>query len=97
MPNGGVRPRSGKVTAVKGDTLTVAATQPGSKDTTPLTVTTTAKTTVTVTKSAKSTAATVGKCAIANGKADDTGAVAAKSITVYAAGSTGCGFRRGNR
>lgn len=97
MPNSGSRPRSGKVTAVKGDTITVAATQARSKDTTTLTVTTTADTTVTITKSAQASAAKVGMCATANGKADDTGAVAAQSITVYKAGDAGCGFRRGNR
>lgn len=97
MPNSGSRPRSGKVTAVKGDTITVAATQARSKDTTTLTVTTTADTTVTITKSAQASAAKVGMCATANGKADDTGAVAARSITVYAAGDNGCGLRRGNR
>lgn len=97
MPNGGMRPRAGKVTAVKGDTLTVAATKFGSNDTTTLTVKTTSDTTVTVTESTKASSAKVGKCAMANGKADDTGAVAAKSITVYSAGDAGCGFRRVNR
>ena len=97
MPNGGTRPRAGKVTAIKGDTLTIAATQVGSADTTALTVKTTSDTTVTVTKSTKASAAKVGMCANANGKADDTGAVAAKSITVYKSGDTGCGFRRANR
>lgn len=97
MPNDGMRPRSGTVTAVKGDTLTIAATQLGSDDTTTLTVKTTSDTTVTVTKSAKASAAKVGMCATTNGKADDTGAVAATSITVYKPGDSGCGFRRANR
>ncbi|MFT4164891.1 MAG: hypothetical protein QM650_06580, partial [Microlunatus sp.] len=97
MPNGGTRPQSGKVTAVKGDTLTVAATQMGSDDTTTLTVKTTSDTTVTVTESAKASAAKVGMCATTSGKADDTGAVAATSITVYAAGDSGCESRRANR
>ena len=97
MPNNGARPRAGKVTAIKGDTLTLAATQLGSDDTTTLTVKTTSDTTVTVTKSAKASAAKVGMCANANGKADDTGTVAAKSITVYKSGDQGCGFRRANR
>lgn len=97
MPNEGMRPRSGTVTAVKDGTLTIAVTQMGSDDTTTLTAKTTSDTTVTVTKSAKASAAKVGMCATASGKADDTGAVAATSITVYKSGDAGCGFRRVSR
>lgn len=97
MPNGGGRPRSGKVTAISGDTLTVAVPQPGSKDTTDVTVATTDKTTVTVTKASKASAAKAGVCATVNGKADDTGAVKAATITLRDAGADGCSVRRGNR
>ena len=98
MPDGGGRPRSGKVTAISGDHLTVAVSQPGSKDTTAdVAVTTTDKTTVTVTKASKASAAKVGVCATVNGKADDTGAVAATTITLRDAGADGCTVRRGNR
>ena len=75
MPTGRGRPRSGKVTAISGDTLTVAVSEPGSKETTDVTVTTTDKTTVTVTEASKASAAKAGVCATVNGKADDTGAV----------------------
>ncbi|HEY5787844.1 MAG TPA: hypothetical protein VIT65_24035 [Microlunatus sp.] len=97
MPNGGGRPRSGKVTAISGDTFTVAVSQPGSKETTDVTVTTTDKTTVTVTEASKASAAKAGVCATVNGKAHDTGAVTAATITLRDAGADGCTARRGNR
>ena len=97
MRNGGMRPRSGKVTAVDADTLTIAVTQPGSDNTTELTVKTSSDTTVTVAEKTKASAAKIGMCATANGKADDTGTVAATTITLRAAGDEGCTMRRGNR
>ena len=97
MPNGGGRPQSGKVTAVDGDTLTVAVATQGSDDTTDLTVKTTSKTSVTVTEESKASAAKVGVCATVNGKADDTGAVKASTISLRKAGDDGCSMRRGNR
>lgn len=97
MPDGGGRPRSGKVTAISGDHLTVAVSQPDSKDTSDVTVAATGKTTVTVTKASTSSAAEVGVCATVNGKADDTGAVTATTITLRDAGADGCTVRRGNR
>ena len=97
MPDGGGRPRSGKVTEISGDTLTVAVSQPGSKDTADVTVTTTDKTTVTVTRASKASAAKAGVCAMVSGKADDTGAVKAATITLRDAGADGCTVRRGNR
>jgi len=71
--------------------------QPGSKDTTDVAVTTTDKTTVTVTKASKASAAEAGMCATVNGQADDTGAVTATTITLRDAGADGCTVRRGNR
>lgn len=97
MPDGGGRPRSGTLTALSGDTLTVAVSQPGSKDTSDVTVMTTGTTTVTVTEASTSSAAEVGVCATVNGKADDTGAVTATTITLRDAGADGCTVRRGNR
>lgn len=97
MPNGGARPQSGEVTVVDGDTLTVAVKQQGSNGTTPLTVKTTSDTTVTVAEKSKSSAAKVGVCATANGEADDTGMITAKTITLRKAGDDGCSMRQGNR
>jgi hypothetical protein len=83
VPGGG-RPQSGTVTAISGDSLTV-------------TVTTTDKTTVTMTEASKATAAKTGVCATVDGKADDTGAVTATTISLRDAGTDGCTVRRGNR
>jgi hypothetical protein len=96
VPGGG-RPQSGTVTAISGDSLTVAVSQPGSTDTTAVTVTTTDKTTVTMTEASKATAAKTGVCATVDGKADDTGAVTATTISLRDAGTDGCTVRRGNR
>jgi hypothetical protein len=97
MPGGGGRPRSGKVTSINGDQLTVAVSQPSSEDTSDVTVTTTDSTTVTVAQASKASAAKAGVCATVNGKADDTGAVTATTITLRDAGADGCTVRRGNR
>lgn len=95
MPNGGARPQSGKVTAVDGDTLTIAATTMGSDETKTVTVKTTSDTKVTVTEKSKASAAKVGMCATTNGKADDTGTVKATSISLREAGDDGCSMRGG--
>lgn len=97
MPNPGGRPRAGTVTAVDGDTLTLAVTTQGSDDTTALTVKTTSDSTVTVTEKSKASAVEVGGCATVNGKADDTGAVRASTITLRKADADGCTTRAGNR
>lgn len=95
---------SGEVTAVSGDTITVAATsfapqaEEGAElETTTVTVTTTGKTTVTTTKAADATALIIGRCVTANGTADDTGAVSAERIEVSDAvdGECSTGFGRG--
>jgi hypothetical protein len=63
---------------------------PASPTPKPVTVTLAAAATVTTTAAATSAAATVGKCAFAVGKADDSGTVAATSITISTAGANGC-------
>ena len=94
----GRRALAGQVTAVSGDTITVQETlRPRGTDTataTPttatVTVTTNASTTYTAQESAAASAVTVGECATALGKADDTGAVTATSISVRPATNGNC-------
>ncbi|MEU6136182.1 hypothetical protein [Nocardioides sp. NPDC047086] len=95
---------SGEVTAVSGDTITVAATsfdpqaeEGAEPETTTVTVTTTGETTVTTTRTADASALTIGRCVTANGTADDTGAVSAERIEVSDAvdGECSTGFGRG--
>lgn len=96
---------TGKVTAVAGDTLTVAAVRFGegrdagstpsagatpTTTTTPTTVTLTASTTVTETRATTSSAAKVGLCALAQGSTDSTGAVTAKTIRLSTATNGSC-------
>ncbi len=103
-PGGGGFGTSGEVTAVSGDTITVAATrfdpqaeEGAEPETTTVTVTTTGETTVTTTKTADATALSIGRCVTANGTADDTGAVSAERIEVSDAvdGECSTGFGRG--
>ena len=109
---GGFGGAFGKVTAVSANGFTVASTvferptgaatgtpAPGSTpmvQTRVVRVTTSAGTTYTKTVAATAKAAAVGTCVTAEGKADDTGAVAATSIAVRPAenGSCGQGFGR---
>jgi hypothetical protein len=92
---GGGRPVSGRVTAVDGSTITVAALAPvirqsggatstatpsGAPSTTPVVVTTTAATTYTKTVSATAKDLAVGQCVTAIGSSNDTGAVTASLI-----------------
>ena len=94
----GRRAFAGQVTTVSGDTITVQETlRPRGTDTataTPttatVTVTTNASTTYTAQESAAASAVTVGECATALGKADDTGAVTATSISVRPATNGNC-------
>ena len=109
MPSGGPGAggrfgTSGEVTAVSGDTITVAATsfdpqaEEGTEpETTSVTVTTTGETTVTITETADATALTIGRCVTATGTSDDTGAVSAERIEVSDAvdGECSTGFGRG--
>jgi hypothetical protein len=89
---------SGSVTSVNGLAVTITETNPSTKATSSVVVTLTAATTFTTTGSASPTDLAVGKCARANGSADSTGAIAARSITISTAGANGCtsgfgGFR----
>ncbi len=90
----------GRVTAVTGRSITVASTRPsangGTATTTAVTVPTTAATTYTTTARATSSALKVGTCVTAFGRADDTGSIAARSISVRPAESGTCtgGFGR---
>lgn len=83
---------NGKVTAVSGSGFTVASSFPGrdsagstsgsSTGSTSVKVTVSGSTKYTTTKSADATALKVGKCVVATGQADSTGAVAADHLTV---------------
>ncbi|MCL2515907.1 MAG: DUF5666 domain-containing protein [Microbacteriaceae bacterium] len=92
-----VLPTSGEVTAVSGSTITVDALDFQTQKTAPKTVTVDASTKYTETEKATSTALAVGQCVVAQGKADDTGAVTATAIAVSApvngSCTTGFGFR----
>ena len=86
---------TGKVTAVTASTMTVV----GSTRSGPITYTVSVdpSTMYTATGSATSASLAVGKCVIAFGSTDSTGAVAATRIAVSPASSSGCtvGFGRG--
>lgn len=95
---------SGKVTAVSSTGFTVDAVRPGvggagsSDDTTTTPVTVTVGTSTTYTTNAKASAADVkvGRCMLAQGTADDTGAVSATTVALSTAvdGECGGGFFR---
>ncbi len=105
-PNGGrLAVVTGSVTTVAGTTITVTGPQrpragasasaapaatPSPGATVTSTVTLGSSTTVEETSSATSAALTVGECLTAIGKADDTGAVSATSISVRPAARQGC-------
>jgi hypothetical protein len=107
----GRRVVAGLVSAVSGDTITVqetmrvrgdgtgTATGSPTTSTVMVTVTTTGSTTYTAQKTAGATDVAVGECASALGKADDTGAVAATSISLRPATNGSCtiGFGGGGR
>jgi len=92
----------GTVTSVNGSgfTVTEAARPDGSGGTASarvVTVTVSSSTTFTRTATATAAALAVGRCVTAIGKADDTGAVAATSISIRPAVNGSCAFGRGNR
>jgi hypothetical protein len=93
-PAGGPR-AFGAVTAVSATGFTVHSTVGATAS--DVTVNVTSATTYTKTVAADASALVVGACVAAQGKADDTGAVAATSIAVSKAGPNGCtgGFRGG--
>jgi hypothetical protein len=72
----------GEVTAVSATGFTVSATQPGSEDPTDVSVTVGDDTTYTTQAKAQASAVAVGTCVTARGDSDDTGAVAATTISV---------------
>jgi hypothetical protein len=92
---------SGKVTAIDGSTITVDAIQISrgagaspTPTTAPKQITVDSSTTYTATTASTAQAMQVGLCAVARGKADDSGAVAATAITVSdpVNGACGTGF-----
>lgn len=87
----------GTVSAVSATGFTTHGTNPSTKANVDTTVTVDSSTTFTKTVSATSAALVVGVCVAALGKADDTGAITAKSIAISKAGPNGCsgGFGRG--
>lgn len=104
----GGRVVQGKVTALSGGTITVEETvrvrgqgtatssaTAGTQRT--VTVTTSGSTTFTADKAAAATDVTVGECATALGKADDTGAVAATAISLRPATNGSCTGGGGGR
>ncbi|GHF86904.1 hypothetical protein FHX82_004531 [Amycolatopsis bartoniae] len=95
---GGFGGAFGKVTAVSGTGFTVEQDNRQTGATTSVQVTVDATTTYTKSQSADASALKVGECVTATGKADDTGAVTAQTISISQAGANGCttGFG-GNR
>lgn len=73
---------SGEVTAVSDNGFTVAATARDSEETTSVSVTVGSETTYTTTETATKSALTIGRCVLATGETDDTGAVTAERISV---------------
>ena len=97
--NGGAfaLPTSGKVTAVSGSTITVDALDFQTQKTASKAVTVDSATKYTESQKAAASALAVGQCVVAQGKADDSGTVAATSIAVSApvdgSCTSGFGFR----
>jgi len=88
MPEGGFG-TSGLVSAVDDLTITVEVTSPdGSTGT--ATVTVDDATAYTRTATSDASAVAVGQCVLAQGEADDSGAVTATSVTVSTPGDDGC-------
>lgn len=87
----------GSVTAVSATGFTVHGVARGSNPAVTTTVTVTSSTTYTKTGSATSSALAVGDCVAAIGPSDDTGAVAAKTISISKPGKNGCSLGFGGR
>ena len=87
---------SGKVTAVSGTTLTIAAQRFGSSATTTKTVTISAHTKITTQAATTAKSLAVGKCVVAEGKADSSGTVTATRVQITDATNGQCaiGFGR---
>ncbi|MBA2952227.1 hypothetical protein HZF07_00785 [Nocardioides sp. CGMCC 1.13656] len=73
---------AGTVSAVAADGFSVTSQRPDEEDPVEVTVTADDDTTVTTTAAAKASAVEVGRCVVAQGGTDDTGAVTATSISV---------------
>jgi len=86
----------GKVTAVSGSGFTVSSTRPGSDTATTVAVTTTGATRFTTNAKATASDVKVGRCLVAQGTTDATGAVTARTVALSAAvdGECGGGFFR---
>ena len=84
LPDGAVMMRGafGEVTAVSKTGFTVETTPPGSDESSSQRVTTSADTTWQATVVSTSKAVEVGRCAVAQGDRDDTGAISATSIAI---------------
>lgn len=89
-PNGGGGRAFGKVSAVSGTGFTVQEDNQQTGATTDVQVTVSSTTTYTKSQPANSSALKVGECVSAQGKADDTGAVTAQSISISQATANGC-------
>jgi hypothetical protein len=89
-PAGDATGAYGTVSAVTGTGFSVKGQARANQPAKDSTVTVTGTTTFSKTITASPTALTVGDCAVALGKADDTGAVAATSISVSKPGKSGC-------
>jgi len=72
----------GEVTAVSADGFTVSSQRPSAEDATEVTVTVGEDTSYTTTATAQAAAVKVGRCVVARGDSDDTGAVTATTISV---------------
>lgn len=72
----------GQVSAVSDDAFSVTSQRPGDEDPVEVTVTVDGDTALTTTAAAKASAVEVGRCVVARGDGDDTGAVTATSISV---------------
>lgn len=93
---GGFGPRAtGTVSAVSGGVLTVAVPARGSRPATTDMITTTATTRFTTREAGTAKDITVGQCAVATGKADTAGTIAATRIALSPAGPDGCTVGRG--
>lgn len=84
---------TGIIESVGEGTVTVKASRPGSDEAQTTTVTYTDSVAVTVTVDATASALQVGRCALATGKPDDTGAVPATAIRVSDAVDGACTMR----
>ncbi|GAA4159331.1 hypothetical protein GCM10022286_13550 [Gryllotalpicola daejeonensis] len=90
-------PTSGKVTAVSGSTITVDALDFQTQKTTSKKVTVDGSTKYSETQKGAASDLVVGQCVLARGKADDSGTVAATSLTVSAPVNGSCTTGFGGR